>query len=84
MNATEQAPHRTVTQALDHRLGDVEIIIGQLMTNDNALIARDQVKEQHFAELDVTLRQFGAQLDQLHAWRARPFWARLRWLVVGS
>jgi len=94
MNSTEQRQHRTVTQDLDKRLEDAEVVIIRLLEQDKAmqrageaLAARVAMCEDR-AQMD---REYATRVQQelecveLIATRhvAMTLWQRLRWLVRG-
>jgi hypothetical protein len=91
MNSTEQRMHRTVTQALEHRLDDVEPVVVRLMKNGDALYAASRSMGARISALDDRLSAMTEELEALQrradhvsealvtsTWRVR-----LRWLLKG-
>ena len=70
MNGLQQREHRTVTQALETRVADLETLVAHALPTLRR--ADDAVREEVHAVAWRVLE-----------WRARGVWGRLRWLVRG-
>ena len=53
MNSTEQRTHRTVTQSLEQRIADLEVIVDTLSTNNGVLAAMCETLHHRVVQLEI-------------------------------
>ena len=90
MNAHEQRTHRSVTQALDKRVGDAETLITALdarlmdltaAVEKDLLLLKSANENSYFEERNErqsAVLMLSAQIADIQAWRARTYRQRVR------
>lgn len=89
MNGTAQTTHRKVTEALDVRLTNLEMVIvaldAQLAEVAAGLSEEHRQRLTRAVEQHAYINQRDETIDRMiRGLRDRGFWARWRWLVRGT